>query len=53
MSDKSTERRFVNASSSACTLGDACRAAQCDQHGSRCPDCPLRSLCENEDRWLV
>ena len=39
--------------SRACTLGEACREAGYDQGGKRCPDCPLRQLCQSEDRWLV
>jgi len=35
------------------TLGDACRKADLDDDGLRCPDCPLRTLCESEARWLV
>ena len=35
------------------SLREACRAAGLDQGGARCPDCPLRDLCENDARWLV
>ena len=39
--------------SRACTLGEACRETGHDQGGERCANCPLRNLCESEDRWLV
>jgi hypothetical protein len=37
----------------ACTLGEACRGTGHDEGGTRCAWCPLRELCESEDRWLV
>jgi hypothetical protein len=24
-----------------------------DDDGQRCPECPLKTLCESEERWLV
>lgn len=39
--------------SPARSLLEACRAAQCDDSGRRCPHCPLRDLCQSEARWLV
>jgi hypothetical protein len=24
-----------------------------DDEGQRCPECPLKTLCESEARWLV
>ena len=35
------------------TLREACRRAGLDRGGARCPDCPVRQLCESELRWLV
>jgi hypothetical protein len=34
-------------------LVEACRASGHDRAGARCPECPLRALCESEERWLV
>lgn len=34
-------------------LLEACRASGHDRAGGRCPLCPLRVLCESEERWLV
>jgi hypothetical protein len=34
-------------------LAEACRASGHDRAGGRCPECPLRTLCESEERWLV
>jgi hypothetical protein len=34
-------------------LGDASRALGLDDDGERCPQCPLKQLCESETRWLV
>ena len=39
--------------SPACTLYDACRQTGHDDDGNRCPCCPLKDLCESEERWLV
>src|SRR5580700_8861288 len=30
------------------SLGEACRKAERDEDGERCPDCALKQLCENE-----
>jgi len=35
------------------SLGDACRELGLDDDGQRCPECPLKTLCESEERWLV
>jgi hypothetical protein len=35
------------------TLRDACRQTGRDNGGERCPICPVRDLCESDDRWLV
>ncbi|HJU17758.1 MAG TPA: hypothetical protein VJ770_14985 [Stellaceae bacterium] len=34
-------------------LVEACRASGYDRAGGRCPECPLRALCDNDKRWLV
>ena len=34
-------------------LRDACRQTRCDDNGARCPVCPVRELCETDERWLV
>lgn len=39
--------------SPARTLRDACRKTGHDDSGKRCPACPLKDLCESEERWLV
>jgi hypothetical protein len=39
--------------SSALSLQQACRKTGYDNSGKRCPGCPLRELCESEERWLV
>jgi hypothetical protein len=39
--------------SPARTLRDACRKTGHDDGGKRCPTCPLKDLCESEERWLV
>ena len=35
------------------TLKEACREIGLDDRGRKCPLCPLRDLCESEERWLV
>lgn len=39
--------------SPARTLRDACRQTGCDNDGARCPICPMKELCESDERWLV
>jgi hypothetical protein len=39
--------------STARTLLEACCETGLDQHGRRCPDCPVADLCADESRWLV
>lgn len=36
-----------------CSLRQACLKAGQDRGGRRCPQCPLRALCESELRWFV
>ena len=39
--------------SPARTLREACRQTACDKGGERCPICPIKALCENDERWLI
>lgn len=39
--------------STARSLREACCETGLDQHGRRCPDCPVAGLCADESRWLV
>jgi len=34
-------------------LREACQRTGLDQNGGRCATCPLRQLCQSEERWLV
>jgi hypothetical protein len=52
MSEKQTGAARPQTSTS-CTLRDACRTAGYDEGGRRCAICPVKDLCENDDRWLV
>jgi hypothetical protein len=36
-----------------CSMREACALAGLDRDGERCPVCPLRDLCESEQRWLI
>jgi len=35
------------------SLREACQKIGLDRGGARCPDCPVRDLCEDDERWLV
>lgn len=35
------------------SLRQACIATGLDRGGQRCPDCPVKALCQSELRWLV
>jgi len=39
--------------SPAISIRQACRKTGHADNGRRCPGCPLRELCESEERWLV
>lgn len=39
--------------SQARTLRDACRQSGRDENGLRCASCPVKDLCESDERWLV
>jgi hypothetical protein len=39
--------------SPALSLRQACRKVGYDDGGKRCPGCPLKELCESEERWIV
>jgi hypothetical protein len=51
--DKSTNPVSPYLLSPARTLRDACRQTGHDDNGTRCPTCPVKDLCESEERWLV
>lgn len=51
--DKSTGPVRPYLLSPARTLRDACRQTGRDIDGARCPVCPVRDLCESDERWLV
>lgn len=35
------------------SLRQACVRAGLDRGGERCPECPVRQLCQSDMRWLV
>jgi hypothetical protein len=39
--------------SPARTLREACEETGHDEDGKRCPVCPVKDLCESEERWVV
>jgi hypothetical protein len=39
--------------SPALSLRDACQKKGYDNSGTRCAGCPLKDLCDSEERWLV
>jgi len=39
--------------SPALSLRQACRTTGYDDRGKRCPGCPLKELCESDERWIV
>jgi len=53
MNTKLTHPASADPLSPALTLRDACHRTGHDAGGNRCPDCPLKGLCENEKRWLI
>ena len=53
MNDRSLFRRPRFLQSTARSLKEACQEVGRDEGGQRCPDCPVRDLCEDELRWLV
>ena len=46
-----SERSYLR--STARTLREACLETGHDEGGKRCPVCPLKELCEDEERWIV
>jgi hypothetical protein len=40
-------------SGAPCTLREACLKGGYDEHGKRCAICPVKDLCEQDDRWIV
>jgi len=53
MNDKPAEPASLYPRSPSLSLREACRKAGCDDDGRKCFACPLRELCETEERWLV
>jgi hypothetical protein len=53
MSKTTTDLSISAPLSPALSLRQACRKTGYDDNGRRCPGCPLRELCESEERWLV
>lgn len=53
MNDKFAKPDGYYTVSPACTLRAACQNRGHDDGGKRCPICPLKDLCESEERWLV
>lgn len=53
MVDDPARRARLTRLSPALSLREACRRAGQDREGQRCPDCPLRTLCVSEARWVV
>lgn len=51
---KTTAESSINVPlSPALSMRQACRKTEYDDNGRRCPGCPLRELCDSEERWLV
>jgi hypothetical protein len=46
-----SERSYLR--SPARTLREACLETGYDEAGKRCPVCPVKELCESEERWMV
>jgi hypothetical protein len=53
MNDRPPSTRIIDYKGSARSLREACQMMGCYDEGRRCPDCPLKELCESEARWLV
>jgi hypothetical protein len=53
MNDRPAVTWIADRNGSACSLREACQMAGRDDDGRRCPDCPLKELCDSEARWLV
>jgi len=53
MSDTGPDPRPHDPLSSALSLRQACQKTGYDSSGKRCPGCPLKDLCESEERWIV
>ena len=53
MNDKPAEPASLYTRSPALALREACRKTGFDDDGRRCIACPLRDLCESEERWRV
>ena len=53
MNDRKVRNRPYFLSSPARSLRDACREVGRDESGRRCHTCPVKSLCQDETRWVV
>jgi hypothetical protein len=53
MSDGKHKPADPLSSSAPCSLWEACLRLGLDEDGARCPNCPVRGLCESETRWLA
>jgi hypothetical protein len=53
MNDNPVEPVSLCPRSPALALRAACRKTGYDDGGRRCFACPLKDLCESEERWLV
>jgi hypothetical protein len=51
--DKSADPVSPYLLSPARTLRDACRQTGHDENGRRCLTCPVKDLCDSDERWLV
>src|SRR5262249_23971566 len=46
-----TQPSFIR--SPVLALREACEQIGRDEYGLRCPECPLRRLCQDDSRWLI
>ena len=53
MSNTAPDPRTQYPLSPALSLRNACQKKGYDNSGTRCAGCPLKDLCESEERWLV
>jgi len=53
MSKTISDLSAVSPLSPALSLRQACRNTGHDNSGKRCSGCPLKKLCESEERWIV
>ena len=53
MSETGSRTQAAAPSAAPCSMREACARALLDRGGARCPDCPVRELCQSEARWVV